>query len=172
MAFEKCILIVYIVYFQDDIVQRCYWDSGRWYDLRREWDTAPPDVSLQSVLDSPEKGRWPRCLSELVNYVAELCPNAIQGARLEVITRLAQITPVDLGGKATQSNDSDSKLDQWHIYSMFACSCPPEDSSDGGIQSVKDLLRLVFPYLKSGNDGQIVSPLPCEWHSAQQDRTS
>ncbi len=89
-----------------------------------------------------------------------------------MITRLAQITPVDLGGKATQSNDSDSKLDQWHIYSMFACSCPPEDSSDGGIQSVKDLLRLVFPYLKSGNDGQIVSSLPCEWHSAQQDRTS
>ena len=78
--------------------------------------------------------------------------------RLEVITRLAHITPTDSGGKSAQSHESDSKLDQWHLYSMFACACPPEDSSDGGFRSVKDLCRLVFPYLKSGNDGQIVSP--------------
>lgn len=77
--------------------------------------------------------------------------------RLEVVTRLAHITPVDLGGKATQTHDIDGKLDQWHMYSMFACSCPPEDSDDGGAQSIKELLRLVFPFLKSGNDGQIVS---------------
>lgn len=77
--------------------------------------------------------------------------------RLEVITRLAHITPVDLGGKSAQSHESDSKLDQWHLYSMFACSCPPEDSSDGLFRSVKELCRLVFPYLKSGNEGQVVS---------------
>lgn len=77
--------------------------------------------------------------------------------RLEVITRLTHITPIDLGGKAGQSNEGDTKLDQWHLYSMFACSCPPEDCSDGGIKSVKDLFRLVLPYLKSGNEGQIVS---------------
>lgn len=76
---------------------------------------------------------------------------------MEVITRLTHLTPVDLGGKSAQSHEGDSKLDQWHLYSMFACACPPEDCSDGGIRSVKDLFRLVFPYLKSGNDGQIVS---------------
>ena len=78
--------------------------------------------------------------------------------RLEVITRLANITSTDVGGKSAQSHENDSKLDQWHLYSMFACACPPEDSSDGGFRSVKDLCRLVFPYLKSGNDLQIVSP--------------
>jgi hypothetical protein len=78
---------------------------------------------------------------------------------MEVITRLTHLTPVDLGGKSAQSHEGDSKLDQWHLYSMFACACPPEDCSDGGIRSVKDLFRLVFPYLKSGNDGQIVSSL-------------
>lgn len=86
--------------------------------------------------------------------------------RLEVISRLSYITNQDLGGKSAQSHESDSKLDQWHLYSMFACSCPPEDSSDGGFRSVKELCRLVFPYLKSGNDGQIVSStflfiIPC-----------
>ncbi|CAM6088431.1 unnamed protein product [Calypogeia fissa] len=149
----------------DDIVQRCYWDSGRWYDLRREWDVVPPDLTLQTVLESNDKARWARCLSELVNYVAELCPAAVQGARLEVVTRLAHITPVDLGGKATQTHDVDSKLDQWHMYSMFACSCPPEDSDDGGAQSIKELLRLVFPFLKSGNDGQIYAATLALGHS-------
>ncbi|KAG6553135.1 hypothetical protein Mapa_005194 [Marchantia paleacea] len=149
----------------DDIVQRCYWDSGRWYDLRREWDVVPAELSLQNVLESNDKGRWARCLSELVNYVAELCPAAVQGARLEVVTRLAHITPVDLGGKAAQTHDVDSKLDQWHMYSMFACSCPPEESDDGAGASVKELLRLVFPYLKSGNDGQIYAATLALGHS-------
>ncbi|XP_024390755.1 uncharacterized protein [Physcomitrium patens] len=149
----------------DDIIQRCYWDTGRWHDLRREWDAAPVDITLQSVLESSDKGRWARCLSELVTYVAELCPNAIQGARLEVITRLGHITPVDLGGKSAQSHESDSKLDQWHLYSMFACSCPPEDSSDGLFRSVKELCRLVFPYLKSGNEGQVAAATLALGHS-------
>ncbi|XP_024392551.1 uncharacterized protein [Physcomitrium patens] len=139
----------------EDIVQRCYWDTLRWYDLRREWDVPPADISLQSVLESSDKGRWARCLSELVTHVAELCPNAVQGARLEIISRLANITATDLGGKSAQSHEIDSKLDQWHLYSMFACGCPPEDSTDGGIRSVRDLCRLVFPYLKSGNEGQV-----------------
>ncbi|KAL2624356.1 hypothetical protein R1flu_008601 [Riccia fluitans] len=149
----------------EDIVQRCYWDSGRWYDLRKEWDVAPADLTLQNVLESNEKGRWARCLSELVSYVTELCPAAVQGARLEVVSRLAHITPVELGGKAAQMHDMDSKLDQWHMYSMFACSCPPEDSDDGSGASVKELLKLVFPSLKSGNEGQICAATVALGHS-------
>ncbi|KAL3692961.1 hypothetical protein R1sor_006612 [Riccia sorocarpa] len=145
----------------DDVVQRSYWDSGRWYDLRKEWDIVPGDLTLQNVLESNEKGRWARCLSELVNYVAELCPAAVQGARLEVVGRLAHITPMELGGKATQTNELDGKLDQWHMYSMFACSCPPEESDDG----IKELLRLVFPSLKSGNEGQIYAATLALGHS-------
>ncbi|XP_024526381.1 cell morphogenesis protein PAG1 isoform X1 [Selaginella moellendorffii] len=147
----------------DDIVQQCYWDCGRWYEMRKEWDAIPPELSLQTVLESSDKGRWGRCLSELVKYAAELCPSAVQGARLEVVQRLAQITSVELGGKSTTSHD-DSKLDQWLLYSMFACSCPPEDVEDTKSHSTKELLRLILPSLKSGSETQIVS-LPSLDHS-------
>ncbi|KAK4733642.1 hypothetical protein R3W88_007903 [Solanum pinnatisectum] len=92
----------------DDIVQSCYWDSGRPFDLR-----------------------------------------------LEVIQRLAHITPSDLGGKAYQSQDTDNKLDQWLMYGMFACSCPPDSKEGGGSAATKELFHLIFPSLKSGSEPNI-----------------
>lgn len=66
------------------------------------------------------------------------------------------MTPVELGGKAYQFQDADNKLDQWLMYAVFACSCPP--GTDGvNAAATRDLFHLIIPSLKSGSEAHIVS---------------
>ncbi|XP_076893206.1 uncharacterized protein LOC143545157 [Bidens hawaiensis] len=133
----------------DDIVQSCYWDSNR------ESDVAPPDATLEVLLsENHDKNRWARCLSELVKYGAMLCPRSVQEARVQITKRLALVTPVELGGKAHQVQDADNKLDQWLMYAVFACSCPPGKEASGAA-AARELFHLIIPSLKSGSDAYV-----------------
>ena len=62
-------------------MQKCYWNPGRWFDLKRDWEVVPTDVTLQYILEGHDKNRWGRCLSELVKHAAILCPDAVDAAR-------------------------------------------------------------------------------------------
>ena len=76
---------------------------------------------------------------------------------MEVKRRLGQMTPVELGGKANQLQDAENKLDQWVMYCMFACACPPDIREDGNVKMTREIFHLILPSLRQASDSHAVS---------------
>jgi len=138
------------------IIQRCYWDFGRWSDLARDWRPLPSDaVTFEEVLSKRRTNddilRWARVLCELNKEVWAACENSAVIAHSEIAAKLHLLVSVDSVGRSVLPHDN--KLEYARSYSLVFAAAPRIEMGQIGQDALLTTKEFVTVHVNDARSG-------------------
>lgn len=138
------------------MIQRCYWDFGRWSDLARDWRPLPSDaVTFEEVLSKRRTNddilRWARVLCELNKEVWAACENSAVIAHSEIATKLHLLVSVDSVGRSVLPHDN--KLEYARSYSLVFAAAPHVEMGQIGQDALLTTKEFVTVHVNDARSG-------------------
>lgn len=139
------------------LVQRCYWDFGRWSDIAKKWRPLPEmprsfDDLLWACKSADDPLRWSRLLCDLSKETWTSCEKSAWSAHLELCAKLRTLTSLDSSGRSVLPHDH--KVDLARSYSMVIAAAPRIGKSqvaDNTLTTI-DFIKLHVNCARSGVD--------------------
>lgn len=137
------------------IVEKCYWDIGRWSDLWKYWRPLPPGPkTLERCMTTSQANedvfRWARIMCELFKETWSRSPVVAQRAQTELSIKLQSLLVLDSAGRAALPQEG--KYAQTAIYCLALAAGPatlPEALPDATL-SKRDFVRLLITSIRAG----------------------